>query len=141
MGGKSGSGVRLEAEGRGVFDPETGLWEYYEGPEPEASAAPSTQRGPGRAVSWSDLLAHWALIEADLHEAYGIDFEAEPSVLVTRSWRWLRVRITGLLASEASRLNAVLTAAHEAAGRGRRTFRTPAQAAAARPSRSSPTTP
>ncbi|MCD0446457.1 hypothetical protein LO763_22840 [Glycomyces sp. A-F 0318] len=56
--------------------------------------------------------------------------EAAPSVLEVRSWRWLRVRITGLLASEHSRINTVLSAEFEAAKRGRRTFRTPAEAKA-----------
>jgi hypothetical protein len=133
VGGKSDRGGRLEPEGQGEFDAATGLWEYYESPEPEAAQAPSA--GVGRAVSWADLLRHWALIEADLADAYGIDLEAAPSVLTTRSWRWLRVRITGLLSSESSRVNAVLSAEHEAAKKGRSTYRTPAEAAAARPDR------
>jgi hypothetical protein len=35
------------------------------------------------------------LIEADLHERYGIDVDS--GVLRQRTWRWLRVRIVGLL--------------------------------------------
>jgi hypothetical protein len=35
------------------------------------------------------------LIEADMHEHYGIDI-AEPGLLESRSGRWLRVRIKGL---------------------------------------------
>ncbi|MFJ6566218.1 hypothetical protein ACIQNU_02270 [Streptomyces sp. NPDC091292] len=38
------------------------------------------------------------MIEADLHQAYGIDVES--GVLRERSWRWLQVRILGLLSTE-----------------------------------------
>jgi len=38
------------------------------------------------------------LIEADMHEHYGIDI-AEPGLLERRSGRWLRVRILGLFSS------------------------------------------
>ncbi|MEV5537459.1 hypothetical protein AB0L13_11415 [Saccharopolyspora shandongensis] len=38
------------------------------------------------------------MIEADLHEVYGIDVEA--GILRARSWRWLRTRIIGLLSCE-----------------------------------------
>ena len=39
---------------------------------------------------------HWRLIEADLHDVYGIDVN-DDDLLSRRSWRWLRVRIGGLL--------------------------------------------
>lgn len=42
------------------------------------------------------LLAHWDLIEADLHQVYGIDVEDIP-MMQRRTWRWLRTRIMGLL--------------------------------------------
>ncbi|MFE1349104.1 hypothetical protein [Streptomyces sp. NPDC058757] len=45
------------------------------------------------------LLEQWALIEADLHEVYGLDLSA-PGLLQQRTWRWLRVRILGLLSTE-----------------------------------------
>ncbi len=41
-------------------------------------------------------MAHWDSIEADLHEVYGFDTGA-PGALEDRSWRWLQVRILGLL--------------------------------------------
>jgi hypothetical protein len=44
-------------------------------------------------------LEQWALIEADLHETYGIDV-GDRALLRARSWRWLRVRILGLLSTE-----------------------------------------
>jgi hypothetical protein len=39
------------------------------------------------------------MVEADLHQVYGIDLES-PASLEGRSWRWLRVRIFGLLDSD-----------------------------------------
>lgn len=50
-------------------------------------------------MSWSALLAQWALIEADLHDVYGIDVE-DRTLMRTRSWRWLQTRIFGLLAAD-----------------------------------------
>ncbi|MBB5081380.1 hypothetical protein [Nonomuraea endophytica] len=53
----------------------------------------------GTAVSWADLLQRWALVEADLHSEYGVDVD-QPGLLLTRTWRWLRVRILGLLSAD-----------------------------------------
>lgn len=50
------------------------------------------------------MLEHWLLIEADLQDR-GIDLD-DP-VVRARSWRWLRVRIVGLLTVE-SRLHRAL---------------------------------
>ena len=50
-------------------------------------------------MTWSQILGEWPLVEADLHEVYGIDVSA-PGLLAGRSWRWLRVRILGLLSTE-----------------------------------------
>lgn len=57
-------------------------------------------------MSWSQILDEWPLVEADLHEIYGLDIGA-PGLLAARSWRWLRVRILGLLSADSrlSRLN------------------------------------
>lgn len=38
------------------------------------------------------------LIEADLHQVYGVDVES--GVLRERTWRWLQLRILGLLSTE-----------------------------------------
>ncbi|MFF4118960.1 hypothetical protein ACFY0P_36705 [Streptomyces sp. NPDC001714] len=54
-------------------------------------------------MTWAQLLDEWPLIEADLHEVYGLDVGA-PGLLDNRSWRWLRVRIFGLLSAD-SRIN------------------------------------
>ncbi|MGI5196585.1 hypothetical protein ACQEVY_23535 [Streptomyces sp. CA-288835] len=54
-------------------------------------------------MTWERLLEQWPLIEADLHQVYGID--ADSGILRQRSWRWLRIRIFGLLSTE-SRLHA-----------------------------------
>ncbi|WP_091638497.1 hypothetical protein [Micromonospora pallida] len=45
------------------------------------------------------MLSRWALVEADLHDVYGVDVE-DRALLRTRSWRWLDVRISGLLAAD-----------------------------------------
>ncbi|MGN9786127.1 hypothetical protein ACTMTF_32185 [Nonomuraea sp. ZG12] len=39
--------------------------------------------GGGQAVGWHDLLTRWPLLEADLHQVYGIDL-AEPDLLRRR---------------------------------------------------------
>ncbi|MYU21193.1 hypothetical protein GTY84_04935 [Streptomyces sp. SID8352] len=49
-------------------------------------------------MTWDRLLAQWPLIEADLHQVYGID--VEDGVLQRRTWRWLQVRVLGLLSAE-----------------------------------------
>lgn len=49
----------------------------------------------GVPVTWGDVLGQWAAIECDLHEVFGIDVES--GVLSHRTWRWLRIRIEGLL--------------------------------------------
>ncbi|RLU85936.1 hypothetical protein CTZ27_26335 [Streptomyces griseocarneus] len=58
-------------------------------------------------MTWAQILEAWPLVEADLHEVYGIDVGA-PGLLRGRSWRWLRLRILGLLSAE-SRLARALT--------------------------------
>ncbi|MEU9557973.1 hypothetical protein [Streptomyces fumanus] len=45
------------------------------------------------------------LIEADLHQVYGIDVEdgradGTGGILQRRTWRWLQLRILGLLSTE-----------------------------------------
>ncbi|TGB03325.1 hypothetical protein E2651_25375 [Streptomyces sp. MZ04] len=54
-------------------------------------------------MTWPQLLEQWPLIEADLHEIYGLDV-GDRRLMRARSWRWLRVRILGLLSAE-SRLS------------------------------------
>lgn len=46
--------------------------------------------------TWRDLLEHWQLVEADLHQQYGLDVE-DAQLLAARPWRWLRVRVVQLL--------------------------------------------
>lgn len=50
-------------------------------------------------MTWARILNEWPLVEADLHEIYGID-AGDPALLQARSWRWLRTRILGLLSAE-----------------------------------------
>lgn len=65
-------------------------------------------------MSWADILAHETAIEADLHQTYGIDYE---DALDTRSWRWLSLRILGLLSTD-SRIHRLLTASQDPAPGG-----------------------
>jgi hypothetical protein len=86
--------------GRGARDPVSGLYEWYEIPEDLA------RQRDGEAVSWEAILSHWTLIEADLQQQYGIDVE-DRALMRGRTWRWLRLRIVGLLNTD-SRLHRAL---------------------------------
>lgn len=90
-GGEQGRILDDHEYGRGAYDPVTGLWEWYELPEERATS--------GQRVSWAEILTNWRLVEADLHDVYGIDVE-DRELMRSRSWRWLEVRITGLLAAD-----------------------------------------
>ncbi|KAA6224056.1 hypothetical protein CP973_00305 [Streptomyces albofaciens JCM 4342] len=67
-------------------------------------------------MTWRRILDEWPLVEADLHEVYGIDLGA-PGILRARSWRWLRLRILGLLSAE-SRLARTLAPSQDAPAPG-----------------------
>jgi hypothetical protein len=82
-------GLPPGVRGCGTYDEETGLYEWYEGAEGFGGDGPT----------WPNILRAWNLVEADLHDVYQIDVE-EPGLLASRSWRWLRVRIIGLLTTE-----------------------------------------
>ncbi|MFI7532574.1 hypothetical protein [Streptosporangium sp. NPDC049376] len=86
--------------GGGPIDPVTGIREWYD-PEPQDSG-----------ITWEDLLTRWALIEADLHQTYGVDL-GEPGLLRARTGAWLRVRVLGLLTEPKSRIFRVLRAERE----------------------------
>lgn len=45
------------------------------------------------------MLERWVLLEQDFQEIYGIDL-AEPGLLTSRTWRWMVVRMNGLLSTE-----------------------------------------
>lgn len=70
-----------------------GLHRWYDVPQA------ARRQGP----TWPQILEQWQLIEADLHEVYGIDLD-DRDLLRARSWRWLKVRIVGLLDDAESRL-------------------------------------
>ncbi|MGW2586819.1 hypothetical protein ACWCYZ_36975 [Streptomyces virginiae] len=72
-------------------------------------------------MTWAAILAEWPLVEADLHEVYGIDV-GDPGLLQARSWRWLRTRILALLSAE-SRLARVLTPPPDSSPKGGATTR------------------
>jgi hypothetical protein len=71
----------------------TGLHRRYD-VTPHAKAV-----AEGRAVGWLDILRQWPLVEADLHEVYGLDV-GDDALMRARSWRWLRTRILGLLSAD-----------------------------------------
>lgn len=50
-------------------------------------------------MTWAAILDAWPLLEADMHAEYGVDLD-DRTVLKRRSWRWLRVRVAGLLAAD-----------------------------------------
>ncbi|SCL42207.1 hypothetical protein GA0074692_6710 [Micromonospora pallida] len=89
--GAPASGRKTVRTGR--RDAASGLYEWYDYPE-EVRQEQDADR-----VSWADILSRWALVEADLHDVYGVDVE-DRALLRTRSWRWLDVRISGLLAAD-----------------------------------------
>jgi hypothetical protein len=95
--------------GGGPIDPATGLREWYD-PEPEE----------GSGITWADIFDRWNIVEADLHQTYGVDL-GTPGLLKQRTGHWLRVRILGLLADPNTRLYRVFRAREEdqAAGRPR----------------------
>ncbi len=88
--GLSARDIWRERYGRGKRHPVTGAYEWYEFP-PEVAAERS-----GESVTWVEILTRWALVEADLHERYGVDVE-DRALMRSRSWRWLETRILGLL--------------------------------------------
>lgn len=51
------------------------------------------------------FLEVWGLVELDFQKEYGIDLSS--GILKQRSWRWLRLRMVGLLSIE-SRVQRVL---------------------------------
>nr|WP_107088761.1 hypothetical protein [Actinoplanes missouriensis] len=62
------------------------------------------QAGEGR--TWTEVLEQWDLIVADLHSEYGIDVD-DRALMRRRSWRWLQIRIEGLVLTK-SRLSRAL---------------------------------
>lgn len=86
---QSGGQDPWQAYGGGERDPHSGLYEWYEPPEAEKA----TQTGP--PITWHDLVSRWWLVEADLQDT-GVDIE-DKRLMRLRSWRWLEVRILGLL--------------------------------------------
>jgi len=50
-------------------------------------------------MTFGAMLEEWPLVEADMHEIYGIDL-GDRSLLQSRTWRWLFVRLVGLLSTE-----------------------------------------
>nr|WP_113705364.1 hypothetical protein [Nonomuraea lactucae] len=94
LGGRAGPepGDSSGSGSGGPIDPQSGLRDWYDQED-------GLSLSKGRSVSWLDILTRWPLVEADLHETFGIDLD-EPAQLRTRSWRWLRTRLLGLLTAD-----------------------------------------
>lgn len=78
--------VWLEDQNRwgvGEYDEASGLYESYENPDLSVLSL------------WRD---HRDLVEADLHEVYGIDTGS--GILRERTWKWFCRRVSGLLTCE-----------------------------------------
>jgi hypothetical protein len=50
-------------------------------------------------VTFRAVLEEWPLVEAAIHEKWGVDLSA-PGVLRSTSWRWFWTRVTYLLTSQ-----------------------------------------
>lgn len=106
----------LDQYGRGEYDEASGTWEWYDIP-PEALAQKQAQ-DRGEIVTLTDLFAqHWKHVEADLHDCYGIDIE-DTNLMGSRTWRWLKVRILGLVTKTGTRTHTAIVAAQPAAKGG-----------------------
>lgn len=84
MGGWGGPKSAEGPQGREADNPQgpTGL-RRFEDPAPG-----------GGGPTLLDALRHWELVEADLHERYGIDCDS--GILTARTWRWLAAHIRAL---------------------------------------------
>lgn len=56
----------------------------------------------GNRITWARILRVWSHVENDLHDMYGIDLD-DTALMQSRTWRWLRTRISGLLTTRTSR--------------------------------------
>lgn len=83
--------------GGGRYIERLGTRKWYNPPHLAPSARGRSNQ-PGARV---DILAHWPLVELDLHSR-GIDVESD--ILHHRSWSWLQLRISDLLVDPTSRL-------------------------------------
>lgn len=91
--------VDLDQYGRGDYDPDTGLYDWYDVPPEQLRRLEHHADG----LTWAALFERWALVEADLHQLYGIDID-DPALMGARNWRWLRTRIIALQSTSESRL-------------------------------------
>ncbi|MFE7746873.1 hypothetical protein [Nocardia sp. NPDC057455] len=100
--------------GGGEFLPKFGIRAWYN----DLSLAPNARRERTGEIdaSWSQILAAWPAIELDLADR-GIDVES--GILEQRSWRWLNLRILGLISTPTSRLYRTLSTNKGGAPHGR----------------------
>lgn len=56
-------------------------------------------RSPKQRGTIGLIIEHWALVELDFQQIYGIDLST-PGLLRSRTWRWMTLRLVGLLSTE-----------------------------------------
>jgi hypothetical protein len=86
---KSSEEDHIRKAGRGRYDPDTGLYEWYEDLPEEAHAGVI-------APTWPQIVTHWQQIVIDAQEHYQLELD-NLLLLQQRSWAWLERRIIGLL--------------------------------------------
>lgn len=86
--------------GGGEYNEATGLRVWYF-PQAQKEVAAASEH------TWLAVLGVWSAIELDLHERYQVDVESD--VLDHRSWRWLALRIGGVVSTEGTRTFNALT--------------------------------
>lgn len=57
-------------------------------------------------LSWPEVLAHWDVLETDMHHFYGADMY-DPEVKA-RPWRWFVVRVARLLVDPSAGLSSAV---------------------------------
>lgn len=82
----------LAEYGRGHFDEESGLFEWYEVPPEIASR--------GLELTLADVVEQWPLVIFDFATILHVDLEQS----MRRPFRWFKVRLSGLLDHEDSKL-------------------------------------
>ncbi|MFT8532188.1 hypothetical protein, partial [Bifidobacterium aquikefiri] len=96
---KSHSTDPIRKAGRGRYDPDTGLYEWYEDLPEEAHAGVI-------APTWPQLIDHWQQITVDAQKNYQLEFDNQ-LLLEARPWAWLERRIIGLLGMNGQLRNAL----------------------------------
>lgn len=77
--------------GRGEYDEETGLYEWYEVEDEELAEHDGRQK----TVSYTKIIENWRILEGAFQAVLNIDLE---ELFHRKSWRWFSTRVAYLLA-------------------------------------------